>query len=418
MGQRYVKFQSERGRNITALGVLYNFQLQDKGLTVQPPAQMVKESWFLDAIKEAPSFFLLAGHMPVRNDDWPVVVNAIRAIHPSVPVVIAGGHTHIRDCYIYDDNAFGIESGRYLETIGWLSFNTTKVNSSTPFSRSYIDANRRNYAYHANLSHPNLLTTTLGANITKGMNQLAQSWNLTQVYGTSPNDYYLSRVPASSSSSLLHLLTQNVLPTVISTSNSNRTKIPNIVIANSGSQRFDIYKGPFTKNDQYVVSPFKDDFLFLEDVPFKYANMIVSGLNNLTHTVAMTPRQEVESVDAIFAAHARESFDNFYPSQDSNATLGYVTKDSCPGLGDDTVHTPIPYAHQPDFVVSPLTNNATAVGPGDFIDVVFLDFALADIITVLNNVQTDRKYQIEDANSYNSLNTQDLYRLYATEAWN
>ncbi|KAG6805434.1 hypothetical protein H0H92_015419, partial [Tricholoma furcatifolium] len=35
-----------------------------------------------------------------------------------------------------------------------------------------------------------------------------------------------------------------------------------------------------------------------------------------------------------------------------NLTLGYVTIDSCPGIGDDTLHTPLPYYDTPDFIGS------------------------------------------------------------------
>ena len=77
---------------------------------------MVKEQWvrrqafflssqhaklglqFADAIKDEPDLFLLAGHMPVQKDNWPLVFNAVRAIHPTTPIIILGGHTHIRDC--------------------------------------------------------------------------------------------------------------------------------------------------------------------------------------------------------------------------------------------------------------------------------------------------------------------------------
>lgn len=50
-----------RGRKVTSLGVLYNFNGNDKNTTVQLVADMVKENWFAEAIKEEPDFFLLVG---------------------------------------------------------------------------------------------------------------------------------------------------------------------------------------------------------------------------------------------------------------------------------------------------------------------------------------------------------------------
>lgn len=51
----------QRGRKVTAFGVLFNFAGNDKNTTVQKVADMVQEKWFVDAIKEEPDFFLLVG---------------------------------------------------------------------------------------------------------------------------------------------------------------------------------------------------------------------------------------------------------------------------------------------------------------------------------------------------------------------
>lgn len=50
-----------RGRKVTSLGVLYDFTGNDHNTTVQKVADMVKEEWFAEAIKEEPDFFLLVG---------------------------------------------------------------------------------------------------------------------------------------------------------------------------------------------------------------------------------------------------------------------------------------------------------------------------------------------------------------------
>jgi len=70
----------------------------------------------------------------------PLIYNAIRAAHPTTPILILGGHTHIRDCreslvhqpgfgkrlmgiilVQFDGRSMSLESGRYMETIGWMS---------------------------------------------------------------------------------------------------------------------------------------------------------------------------------------------------------------------------------------------------------------------------------------------------------
>lgn len=446
-GKLYDKYKTASGKKVTSLGVLFNFTGSDAGITVQDPAKMVLEDWFAKAIKDEPDVFVLAGHMPVRNDQWPVVVDAIRKVHPTTPMMVLGGHTHIRDCTQYDKNSMGLESGRYLETIGWMSMNFTK-NGTTSFSRTYIDANRRNYAFHAGLaSKPDKFDTKKGKKITKGMNDVAQSWNLSHVYGVSPQDYYLQRVPINDSSSLINFMANKVLPTVISTSNPARKGVPNFVIANTGSQRFDLYAGPFTKNDEYIVSPFTDGFQYIQDVPYKYASQIIHKLNNDQQAEASSRRrsfvdpaaaeeadkekyaqghvshiynrwmreQNGRSISLSPAARDIAALDARAAEADANRTLGYVTKDQCAGDGDDTIHTAIPYASMPDYVQSPVT--ADNVQPDDKVDVIMIDFIASNVMRLLNGLQTEKNYSKSDVLLYNQYTTQDIYPLYAAQVW-
>lgn len=84
-----------------------------------------------------------------------------------------------------------LESGQYMETIGWMS---AKLNNDTSapltFSRRYLDANRNTYQFHTQNKR---FDTSLGKKITGGMTALAKKWNLTEVWGTAPQDYYLNR---------------------------------------------------------------------------------------------------------------------------------------------------------------------------------------------------------------------------------
>lgn len=138
------------------------------------------------------------------------------------------------------------------------------------------------------------------------------------------------------------------------------------MIANSGSQRFDVYAGDFTKNDEYIVSPFLDAFLYIPDVPWKYAKQIGGALNGdyvaqgsskrsdeageEERQRAQLERREQEramyakgEVQHLFNAWmrtqneaAKEDLRTLDMRAQEQKTLGYVTKDSCPGVGDDT----------------------------------------------------------------------------------
>ena len=122
---------------------------------------------------------------------------------------------------------------------------------------------------------------------------------------------------------------------------NNTRSNPFVVIVNSGSQRFDILAGTFTKNDQLIASPFKDAFLFIPDVPFKYAKQVLPMLNGASASQRREPLDERErelyavgEVDMLYRKwleemNARRDEEMFRRVTDdaSNLTLGYVTKD-------------------------------------------------------------------------------------------
>jgi 2',3'-cyclic-nucleotide 2'-phosphodiesterase (5'-nucleotidase family) len=106
--------------------------------------------------------------MPISKDKWPLVFNAIRAVHPSTPIIILGGHTHIRDCNQPDGRSMALESGRYMETLGWLSMKfDDKYSKNLTFSRRYLDPNRLTYEFHTGKTDSHF-DTQKGKKITHG----------------------------------------------------------------------------------------------------------------------------------------------------------------------------------------------------------------------------------------------------------
>lgn len=124
--------------------------------------------------------------------------------------------------------------------------------------------------------------------------------------------------------------------------NNTRSSIPNIMITNSGSQRFDVYAGSFTKNDQLTASPFVDAFLFIPNVPFSVASQVLPSLNNAgaNERRAMMEAREYELygrgyVDTVYTKWLEEmdkKNNGVARRAAQNLTLGYVTNDVCPFL--------------------------------------------------------------------------------------
>ncbi|KAF8504194.1 Metallo-dependent phosphatase-like protein [Hysterangium stoloniferum] len=422
VGERFAKFKTEHGRKVTALGVLFDFTGNDRNTTVQPVADMVNEEWFKEAITEEPDFFLLAGHMPVQKDNWPLVFNAVRAAHPTIPILILGGHTHIRDCVQLDSRSMSLESGRYMETVGTYSAKLDHKKSTEPikFNRRYLDPNVATYEFHTGSQFQ---ISALGLEVKSKLNALAKKFDLSFQYGTAPQDYTLSRAPFTSNQSLLALLANDVLPTALAINNT-RTSIPHTIITNSGSMRFDIYAGPFTKNDQLTASPFSDSFQFLSDIPFTVASRVLDELNG--SGLSSRKRSEDALRDLYRRGDVSVQFRQWLESQwqrssleartAHNLTLGYVTNDACPGIGDDTIHSPLPFFSSPDFIGSPLPE----VPSGSSIDLVFVDFINSDVIQIVNTINAGTgapNVSLTDIKSYSDVLANVMFGLYAELKW-
>ncbi|KAK1231791.1 hypothetical protein PQX77_005083 [Marasmius sp. AFHP31] len=426
VGNRFAKFKTRKGRSVTALGVLFEFAGNDNNTTVQNVADMVKEAWFVDAIREEPDIFLLAGHMPVARDKWPIVFDAIRAVHPTTPILILGGHTHIRDCLQLDGRSMSLESGRFMETIGWMSADLDSGNSTgnITFSRRYLDANRVTYEFHTQKEDTSF-NTSVGNDIRQGLYDLAERFDLGFLYGTAPQDYLLNRAPYPSNNSLLSLFAEQAIPVALAINNS-RVDIPSYYIVQAGSQRFDVFAGSFTKNDQLTASPFTNAFVYIPEVPLSVAMEVLPILNG--DAASSIARREVKEDDLYaqgevehrYRAWLGDMYEKYGQGfqmkreSDQNLTLGYVTQDACPGVGDDIPHTPMEVFPLPDNISSqpPKVSNDTLV------DFVFSDFIQPDVLEALNAVQDDKEFTDADVDSYSPFLFDAVLGLYAQQAWN
>ncbi|KAG0695395.1 Metallo-dependent phosphatase-like protein [Suillus ampliporus] len=398
VGKPYVKFNTTQGRRVTSFGPLINMKFADHNRYVQTVDTMLNQSWFAEAIADEPDVFLLVGHMPVSNktsteSSWPTVVKAVRKKHPLTPILIFGGHTHIRDCYQFDHRSMALQSGRYMETIGWMSANISASkgnNNAISFTRRYLDQNRVTYEYHTNTSDQTF-DTDAGQNITRGLYGLANQFNLSYQYGTAPQDYTTNYDPYPSEKSLLSLFIKDAIPYALAINNP-RHYTPNITIVNSQSLRFDVFNGSFTKNDQLTASEYNDEFLYIANVTSSIANQALVELNK------------------------KKLHNCVKPGVDTGNSFGYVTEDSCYGAGhaDDTQHKSLPCYEVPHYISS-TPPNVTSDTP---IDVVFLDYFSRTMITTLNELHPVKNYTEKDVLHYSPTRTNEVLGIYAQAKWN
>lgn len=116
-----------------AFGVLYDFTGNSNVSKVIKAAELVKESWFLDAVNyEDPiDLFVVTGHNPTRptagGSTFGTIYKAIRGLRPDTPIQWFGGHSHIRDFVVFDGTSTGIESGKKVSMSGNAEWGGTRI---------------------------------------------------------------------------------------------------------------------------------------------------------------------------------------------------------------------------------------------------------------------------------------------------
>ncbi|KAG8626963.1 hypothetical protein KVT40_005908 [Elsinoe batatas] len=432
LAPRYRKFTTKnQGIRMVAFGFLFDFHGNANNTVVISVEETVKQKWFQDAIRDREvDLFVVAGHVPVRDStETTAIFKAIRSVQWDVPIQFFGGHTHIRDYAIYDKASVGLESGRYMETIGFQSItgvSTPKAPSekaSLKFERLYIDNNL--YSLHAHSGYnTSTFATDLGKNATEAITAARKKLNLDKAYGCAPQTYWLSRAPYPSKESLLTWLDTEVLPWIganITTSDAKKVR-PAIVLSNSGAMRFDIFEGTFTIDTKFLLSPFTSGLRRLKDVPYEKANKILQLLNNkgpimLQDLVASTnDHLDLESYSVAIARekmlreltppqppvrspiYAIPPIADLQPdaqqplslhhsqtvsSDDGDLTPGYTTYDdaSSSSPGDDTIHAPIRFYHTPNVIGSNV--EIDDANPPETVDLIYNEFIERWIVLAL-----------------------------------
>lgn len=479
IGKPYRYFTTEHGLRIMAFGVLYDFTGNTNFTKVTKAADLVKQSWFLNAVNftKPVDLFLVIGHNPARStvpsSTFGLIQSTIRKMRPNTPIQLFGGHNHIRDFQVYDSSSTALGSGRYCETLGWLSMSginsstfkgnmkprgvpnptrkavrnatvsgsaalpsvTNTTSSSLVYSRRYLDWNRLTFAYHAVGSQDSTFDYGSGLRVTKEITAARKQLNLTALYGCAPQTYCQSCRPFGSNGSIYGLIPTALAATVV---NKSRADIPRLIIINTGSIRFDLVQGPFTYDDSYIVSPFDDRFQYIPNVPYAQASQVIGILNagpNQKRKRDLTP-SDLGIVDpfngddgcidpTLYRPSSRKqglkprsrSITRRQAPTPLQLTPGYTTKDDFGTDGDDTPHSAIP--RYP--VANDVQANASFPTDGSepkTVDLVFLDFiAKGYIIPALNRV--GGSYSLADVMMYMppDFSTQDYLPEYAKKFW-
>ena len=423
---------------MTAFGFLFDFVGNANNTVVQRVEDTVNEQWFQDAIRDKDvDIFLVTGHVPIRDSrEFNLIFETIRKVKWDTPIQFLGGHTHIRDFVKYDARAFGLESGRYLETIGFASVSgvnsggkegmTTNAGKNT-FSRRYIDNNLFSFHHHSN-TNSSTFPTDHGRNVSDAISSARKSLKLDKPYGCAPQTYWINRAPYPDKDSIFTWLEQSVIPKQIGDYQvSNRSNRSAVVIVNTGALRFDIFEGPFTRDTTYLVSPFTSGLGLIENVPREIAGQILPLLNQgsppfdfsglaspiparLGLEVGLQKRSPEMRANAMYDASRQQvPMDGNEVSYEhdgikSDLFPGYTTVDDVGNDGDDTEHEPIQFFDVPNCFAANIELTRTLEKSGkdssdaETVDLVYNEFIEPWILLALQYLGSD--YSLDDTQSY------------------
>ncbi|KAH8907914.1 hypothetical protein BR93DRAFT_926940 [Coniochaeta sp. PMI_546] len=448
MARRYKKFQTKNQKiDIVAFGFLFDFTGHANNTVVKPVRDTIKEEWFQQAIREKPDLFVVIGHVGVRMQELEDIYTAIRKQNWHTPIAFFGGHAHVRDAVSFDDKAFAMASGRYMETIGWMSVDgiatkaaaENKALSAVTFKRRYIDNNLLGLYHHSGLDRDSF-TTEHGRNVTKMIARARKELNLDYTYGCAPRDLWMTRSPYPSEDSIYSWLEGQVLPDVVV--NKERKEKARLGILNTGAIRFDIFKGPFTTDTTFIVSPFLSVLAFIPDVPYSVAKKVIGLLNNAGQILDaaaetldgsgrldsrfMAIPEQFSITKSIIHKRVESSAASFEQSSGGQKPLGdddssrkpalvggYTTVDDYGEDGDDAVHLPIDFYTVPNCVQAEI--NFPSEGEPDTVDLVFLDFIQPWVLLALKFSGGD--YSAKNVSLYTNGSFTDLMAGWIKENW-
>lgn len=379
LGLKYKYFTTPiRGIRVLAFGFLFDFKRFNSGTRVTPMAETIHEPWFQEALKHEVDLIIIVGHTPISHNwgEFYQVHQYLRQFFPDTVIQYFGGHSHIRDFTVFDSLSTGLQSGRYCETVGWTSVNLDKADLNLPvrqrFSRSYIDFNTDSFKYHTNLDKE--FDTAKGKLVSKLIRETRKELKLDTLIGYVKTNYYVDYVPIDHPKSIFNLLALKILKTLPKSKHEER-----ITIINTGSIRYDLYKGPYTIDSKFIVSPFENIWVNIT-VPKSVATKVAAKLNDADYISASRlkpPHQYDLQVQDLSTSPHQAHFE-----MQEKLPKGYVTHDDFGADGDDTLHRAV--------VNFPVPNVIQSVEINDEVDspvnLVFYSFITPNIIWALKEL--------------------------------
>jgi hypothetical protein len=275
LSNRYIVLKGKNA-NVLVFGFLYNMLDPSAVVSVSMVEDVVQQGWFRQALAtEQYDAIMVMAHMGHEDASVDVLLTAIRnQVGDSMPVQFITGHTHLRQYGAKDALSASMEAGRYLDTVGFLSFprqDTAQVVSTaatTPgaatttnlFQHVFLDANVEVLRDTLGVAE---LETRAGADLAAFIDTTAEKLGLTEKIGCAPRNYYMNRT-IESKDSLWKLYKEQLVPTQF----LPRELSKRVILVGQGSWRYDLLGlDNLQVGDIFAVDPFNETIYYHGLVP-------------------------------------------------------------------------------------------------------------------------------------------------------
>jgi 2',3'-cyclic-nucleotide 2'-phosphodiesterase (5'-nucleotidase family) len=278
IGSQYHILQGHNSSVLT-FGFLFNMKDNDAMVTVHEVATVVQQDWFRNTLlEEVYDAILVLAHMDVKDDLVQVIKDAIRLqVGANVPIQFVTGHTHYRSNYRPDSSSHSVEAGRYLDTVGFVSFPKASTllselangngNASDLFQHVFLDANVETLTKTLAVT---LLQTANGHALSKFIARTRSELGLNNVIGCAAQSYFIDR-SLDDENSLWRLFRDKLVPKGYSGDE--------VFLLGKGGWRYDVLQGNVTVDNVLAISPFNESLLVWKGVPSATIAKLVDTLN-------------------------------------------------------------------------------------------------------------------------------------------
>lgn len=323
LGRRYTILHAPHvNAHVLTFGFLYNFTNYCSSTYVQPVQEAIREKWFRRALlDESYDAILVLAHMDYQDQLVTVLHRAIRNIlnettaAPQTPIQFINGHSHRRGYAVLDPLATAMEAGRFLDTVGVVTFPTTRAAHNRThehgdvadlFGHVFLDANRKALREAVGIKNDVDFDTPAGQALSVLINSTRAALGLDDVLGCAPEKYFLPEwdTPAS----LWRLYTEHVVPATLTHDNASR-----VFVQSTGAWRMDLFAGTVTRDDLVAVSPYNDTiYAVARNVDGRALRKALKGFQTIPDNATLPPW----AVASAHSIHKHGSYDLWAPRFD------------------------------------------------------------------------------------------------------